>query len=44
MKRVPPHWYRNYLNRKERSRFKKALFNGTEHSFPFVAKEASWYW
>ena len=43
-KRVPPHWYRKYLNRKERSRFKKAILNGKEHCFPFMKREASYYW
>lgn len=42
---VPPHWYRNYLNRKERRRSKQALFNGDECGFPHVhPREAAWYW
>ncbi len=44
-KRVPPHWYRNYLNRKERSRSKQAMHRGTEYGHPHMhPRVAGWYW
>jgi len=44
-KRVPPHWYRNHLNRKERRRAKTAISKGTAHCFSCVhPREAGWYW
>lgn len=44
-RRVPPHWYRNYLNRKERRRSKQALFRGREDGYPHAhPREAGWYW
>lgn len=43
--RVPPHWYRNHLNRKERRRSKQAMFRGREAGHPIVhPREAGWYW
>ena len=42
---VPPHWYRNYLNKKERQKFRKALKNGKAHCFPYVHPHtADWFW
>lgn len=42
---VPPHWYRNRLNRRERRRARKALKLGTAQAFPYVhPREAPWYW
>jgi hypothetical protein len=42
---VPPHWYRNHLNRKERRRSKIAIFRGETDVRWFVhPREASWYW
>ncbi len=44
-RQVPPHWYRNYLDRKERRRSKEAMHNGSEYGFPHVhPREADWYW
>jgi hypothetical protein len=34
--RVPGHWYRNYLNRRERRKSKMALVKGKAHSFPYI--------
>ena len=43
--RVPPHWYRNHLNRRERRRSKQAMFRGREAGYPDVhPREAGWYW
>ena len=43
--RVPPHWYRNHLNRRERRRSKQAMFRGREYGHPHVhPREAGWYW
>ena len=42
---VPPHWYRNHLNRRERRRSKQAMFRGREAGYPYVhPREAGWYW
>lgn len=42
---VPPHWYRNYLNRRERRKSKAALKKGRAHRFPYIhPRVASWYW
>ena len=44
-RQVPPHWYRNHLNRKERRRSKQAMFRGREYGHPHVhSGEAGWYW
>lgn len=44
-RRVPPHWYRNHLNRKERRRSKQALFHGGEEIRLYVhPRSAGWYW
>lgn len=43
--RVPPHWYRNHLNRTERRRARLALHRGVEADRFFVhPRVASWYW
>jgi hypothetical protein len=43
--RVPPHWYRNHLNRKERRRAQHALHRDAEANRFFVhPRVASWYW
>lgn len=42
---VPPHWYRNVLNRKERRRVRRALHLGEAERFPYVhPSSAGWYW
>lgn len=42
---VPPRWYRNRLNRRERRRAWHALFRGDAHAHPYLhPREASWYW
>jgi hypothetical protein len=42
---VPPHWYRNGLNRKERRRVRSALRRGEAERFPYVHPSgACWYW
>ena len=43
--RTPPHAYRNMLNRRERRRAWRAVFNGDAHAHPYVHPgEASSYW
>jgi hypothetical protein len=43
--KVPPRWYRNHFNRKERRRIKKAIFYGDAHAFPYVHPGVvSYYW
>lgn len=42
---VPPRWYRNTLNRRERRRARRALFRGAAERFPYVhPREAPWFW
>lgn len=42
---VPPRWYRNTLNRRERRRAAEALHRGSVERFPYVhPREAPWYW
>ena len=42
---VPPHWYRNWLNRKERQRARLALETGREAGWCFVhPRGAGWFW
>lgn len=42
---VPPHWYRNTLNRRERRRARAALHGGQEAGRPLVhPRAAGWYW
>jgi hypothetical protein len=42
---VPPHWYRNMLNRKERRRVRRALHGGVAERFPYIHPSgAGWYW
>jgi hypothetical protein len=44
-KQVPPHWYRNELNRRERRRLYRALHRGqADHCFYVHPRTASWYW
>lgn len=44
-KGVPPHWYRNHLNRRERRKSKIALIKENAHRFPYIhPRVASWYW
>ena len=44
-RQVPPHWYRNLLNRRERRRSKQALFRGKEDGHLYVhPREAGWFW
>ena len=43
--RVPPHWYRNLLNRRERRRARVVMVRGELERFPHVhPREAAWYW
>jgi hypothetical protein len=42
---VPPRWYRNVLNRKERRRLHRAIQNESAECHPYVhPREAPWYW
>ena len=42
---VPPHWYRNRLNRRERRRAREAAQGGELHAYPYVhPRGAPWYW
>lgn len=42
---VPPRWYRNQLNRRERRRARIAIRLGTAEALPYVhPREAPWYW
>jgi len=44
-RKVPPRWYRNHLNRRERRRSKQAMFLGRETGHPLVhPREAGWFW
>ena len=42
---VPPHGYRNLLNRRERRRARRALLRGEAIAHPWVhPREAAWFW
>jgi hypothetical protein len=42
---VPPHWFRNALNRKDRRKARGAIALGADQMYPFVHPHtASWYW
>jgi hypothetical protein len=42
---VPPRWYRNLLNRKERRRVNRAIQSRSAERHPYVnPREAPWYW
>ena len=42
---VPPHWYRNCLNRRERRKSRQAILKGEAHCFPYIhPSTANWYW
>jgi hypothetical protein len=42
---VPPHWYRNMLNRRERRRVFRAMHLGDPEARPYVhPREAGWFW
>ena len=42
---VPPRWYRNRLNRRERRRSRAAIIRGKGEATPYVhPREAPWYW
>jgi hypothetical protein len=42
---VPPRWYRNVYNRRERRRSRAAIKRGRGETSPFVhPREAAWYW
>jgi hypothetical protein len=42
---IPPRWYRNMLNRKERRRMRSAVRQGEPHRFAYVHPRcAGWYW
>jgi hypothetical protein len=44
-RQVPPHWYRNVLNRRERRRAARALYRGEAHAAHHVhPRVAQWYW
>jgi hypothetical protein len=42
---VPPRWFRNNLNRRDRRRARIAIGNGLDRTYPFVHPHtAGWYW
>jgi hypothetical protein len=42
---VPPHWYRNMLNRRERRRVSRAMHRGDPEAWTYVhPREAGWFW
>lgn len=42
---VPPHWFRNICNRRERRRSHSAIVQGSAEAIPYVhPREAAWYW
>jgi hypothetical protein len=42
---VPPRWYRNLLNRRDRRRAVEALHRGAVEPWPYVhPREAPWFW
>jgi hypothetical protein len=42
---VPPHWYRNQFNRRERRRARRAIVHGDVQAAPYVhPRVAGWYW
>jgi hypothetical protein len=42
---VPPHWYRNALNRRERRQSAHAVQHGEGRAAPFIhPRSAGWYW
>ena len=42
---VPPHWFRNSLNRRERRRTRAAIRLGRGEATPHVhPREAAWHW
>lgn len=42
---VPPHFYRNMLNRRERRRVRRSIAHGDAEPRPYVhPREAAWYW
>ena len=44
-RQVPPHWYRNTLNRRERRRVFRAVARDEAERWPYVhPREAGWYW
>jgi hypothetical protein len=44
-RQVPPHWYRNVLNRRDRRRARVAMHRGEAEPWPYVhPRAAPWYW
>jgi hypothetical protein len=44
-RQVPPHWYRNVWNRRERRWTARALNRGEVHAGPHVhPRVAAWFW
>ncbi len=44
-RQVPPHWYRNLHNRRERRRVAQACAQGKVEACPYVhPRVAAWYW
>ena len=42
---VPPRWYRNIYNRRERRRSRVAIKRSRGEASPYVhPREAAWYW
>jgi len=42
---VPPWWFRNLYNRRERRRSRSAIESGCGEATPYVhPREAAWYW
>lgn len=44
-RQVPPHWYRNALNRRERRRASRAILRGDADASPYLhPRAATWFW
>jgi hypothetical protein len=44
-RQVPPHWFRNLYNRRERRLCRAALLSGEADARPYVhPREAAWFW
>jgi hypothetical protein len=42
---VPPRWYRNSLNRRDRVLARRAVAVGQDRTYPYVhPHSAGWYW
>ena len=44
-RQVPPHFFRNMFNRRERRRVRRSIGRGDAEPLPYVhPREAAWYW